>query len=594
MPLPRPARTRLYALAGYLVLALVLTWPVARDPVHRLVGHPEASAGCHAWVIWWARHHLGDFHTSLLFHPYGADVIQLYGSDLLSPLVLGRLPLPPVLLHDLWVLLLLVGGGMGVRRLAVLLGASPGGAFVGGGVFLTAPFFQHEMFNGTTELLAAAALPWFTAALVRLVRHPTPAAGAILGCWLGLGVWASAYNLFFAALIALVVGIARLFTRDPLPRGSGLGRAVAVATGTAALWGAPLAVLQVRHGAGAVYARRLDWTHPEFALPDAFADLLDWFDPRAAALPERILYPDGSVFEYWTTCTVYLGWVALVLAGVTVWKRRAPAGMLALLLVGMLVALGPYLRVGGEVMQVGGWPVQLPAATLARLFPPFAITAVHAYRYAALVVMALAVLASMAVRHPLWLLPVLVDAVLLSPLPWPAAYTDTRPGPVLEALADAPDGAVFYAGFEAEDLGDLSTMLLAQTVHGKPIHDGGIHRRAGERATTLFRDNPMVGELSLRGARRLPEAAMTRWGLEHLYDHGYRYILTRAEDSALRAWLSGALGAPRFEDVTWAGWTLEPEQPEAPVEPAAPPEPDPGEPNVPPPAEAEPEPGGSP
>ncbi len=43
---------------------------------------------------------------------------------------------------------------------------------------------------------------------------------------------------------------------------------------------------------------------------------------------------------------------------------------------------------------------------------------------------------------------------------------------------------------EAGNLGDLGTPLLAQTVHGKPVHDGGIHRRAGEDALALFRDNP--------------------------------------------------------------------------------------------------------
>ena len=53
--LPAPARL----LAGYLVLALALTWPAVLDPAGRVVGHPEASVGCHVWLLWWAGHHLG-------------------------------------------------------------------------------------------------------------------------------------------------------------------------------------------------------------------------------------------------------------------------------------------------------------------------------------------------------------------------------------------------------------------------------------------------------------------------------------------------------------------------------------------------------
>ena len=33
-----------------------------------------------------------------------------------------------------------------------------------------------------------------------------------------------------------------------------------------------------------------------------------------------------------------------------------------------------------------------------------------------------------------------------------------------------------------EELGDLGRLLLAQTYHGRPVQDGGIHRRAGAQA----------------------------------------------------------------------------------------------------------------
>ena len=52
-----------------------------------------------------------------------------------------------------------------------------------------------------------------------------------------------------------------------------------------------------------------------------------------------------------------------------------------------------------------------------------------------------------------------------------------------------PLGAVLHVPMRADDLGELS-MLVAQTVHGQPVHDGGIHHRAGEEATVLSREFP--------------------------------------------------------------------------------------------------------
>ena len=69
----------------FLALALVLTWPMVADPFSTVPGHPEASVGCHLWVIWWAQHHLGVLETDLLSFPYGADVVQLYCSELARP-----------------------------------------------------------------------------------------------------------------------------------------------------------------------------------------------------------------------------------------------------------------------------------------------------------------------------------------------------------------------------------------------------------------------------------------------------------------------------------------------------------------------------
>lgn len=572
---PWPARV-----AWYIALALLLTWPVIRSPSQTLLGHAEASAPCHVWVLWWAQHHLSDIHTDLIFHPYGADVVTLYGSDVLSPVLLGWLPLSPVLLYNLWVMLLIAVGGLGMHTLARDRGASAGGALLAGTIFASAPFFQHEALNGTSEIVAIGLLPWFLLALFAVLERPddrrpwwrprrsTVAWGGALGVSCGLAVAASAYNLFFSLLSAAVVVVLLLATSDgPVfrkPVLQGIGAAVV----GVAPFGAALAWLQATHGATAVYARRTRWTDPELAMPDSFAELNMWLSRAEARIPVLRELPGGETFEYWTTCTVFLGWVAVAAAAVGWWRGRRdrPVGTFAALgIVAFLVASGPYLRWDGALLVWGELRLPMPAMLIAEVFPPFVITAVHSYRYAGLVVLAVAALAGFAVRSRLvgraLAVAVLIDVVLLSPVPWPARTTPVATSPALVALADAPAGAVLQVPVEGENLGDLGLLLLAQVQHGKPVQDGGIHGRAGEAATALFREVPMVGDLARRGGPQLPVEKATVWNLLQLRAVGYRYVLAanRDEHVETRGWITGVLGPPAHADDLWMWWTIPPD-----------------------------------
>ena len=547
----------------FLGLALMLTWPMAADPFSTVPGHPEASVGCHLWVIWWAQHHLGVLETDLLFFPYGADVVQLYGSDVLSPLILGWMPMSPAVLYNSWVLVLLMVGALGVERLCLQLGATKSGAVLGAVVFECAPFFQHELLNGTTEMLAAGVLPWFAWALIRLLDNPHRKHGLILGAVVALGTAASAYNLFFMVLLGTVLVVHRLSTRlEPVLTKStwsalGWGALVNVPVGTALAW------LHTSHGASELYERRSTLDEMGMVLPDSYASVDAWLSPRPISLPVVMQLPDGSDFDYWTTCTVFLGLVSLSIGLWTIWSRKSLGPMGVLAIVAALIAMGPFLRVSGTVVDWGVGPISLPTLVLADMLPPFRVTALHAYRYAVLVVLSLAVLVSQATRwrsQVAWGVGALIviESLFLSPVPWPARTTTIPDSPTLNALAESPSGAVLHVPMRADDLGELGSMLVAQTIHGHPVHDGGIHHRAGEDATVLSRDFPALSLLSSVGERRLPDPIQSAWTLKELYLLGYRYVLVSASDEEGRHWASRSLGLAVEEDPHWVLWRIEP------------------------------------
>jgi hypothetical protein len=561
------------------------------DPVGTIVGLPEATAACHVWILWWARDHLGELRTDLIFHPYGGDVMRLYGSDVLSPLLLRWVPLPLTALYNGWVVLLLALGGVGAARLADRVSGSSrhegardsGGGWVALAVFEAAPFFRHELLNGTAELLGAAFLPWFAEALIDVLDEPDsppPRARSARGAGLRAGAWGlaaalcSLYNLFFVVAIALVLLLARLTTQlGPVVAGA-RARGLAVGAGIGVVGIGLLGALHLRHGALDTLAARREVIDVEPPLPDAFADATAWLDPRAAALPVWMRLPEGEPMAYWTTQTVFLGFVAVgaALAGALRARRasrREGAGAWAVLgLVGFLIASGPWLRAGGAPVLVGGGGIPMPASTLTELVPGFAVTAPHAYRYASLVVLALAVLASRAVRGTraglLVGALVVAESLFASPLPTRMPVTTAPTSAVLAELATMPEGAVLTAPTRKDDLHDLGRAMLAQVIHGKPMQDGGMHHRTGEDSLRLFVDNPLVDALAARGTRTLPGARTTIASLRALRREGYGYLLVAVPEADVLAWAVATLGPPARRDAAWALWTLDtlPDPPE--------------------------------
>ena len=161
-------------------------------------------------------------------------------------------------------------------------------------------------------MLSTGLLTWFIWLTLSIWEDPTPKKGLWIGVLSGVLLMSSAYNPFFMLLILLSLLLHRVSTNlEPL-----WSRSLVLSTLSAIGGFLPFLLfvgwIQVSHGALDTFSRRLDWLSMEVSLPDSYVGLWDWFSIKPSPLPARMPLPDGTHFEYWTTCTNYLGWVVIV------------------------------------------------------------------------------------------------------------------------------------------------------------------------------------------------------------------------------------------------------------------------------------------
>ncbi|GEM_PF-312707 len=208
------ALPHLVALFLYLVLAIVVTWPLAAHITTGVVGQDQATDSYqHIWHQWWVAYALthwqNPFFTNLLYYPDGIDLFwQTLGFTQGLVAIPVTLTLGPVAGANFTIFSSFVIGGYAVFLLARRLTGSFAGGLVAGAIYAFSPYHMQKMSEGSIELTSIHWLPLYVWALDVLLERPNwrrAFLASFLLLWVSLGAWY--YGLFAVLFTGCAVGL---------------------------------------------------------------------------------------------------------------------------------------------------------------------------------------------------------------------------------------------------------------------------------------------------------------------------------------------------------------------------------------------------
>jgi hypothetical protein len=259
------------------------------------------------------------------------------------------------------------------------------------------------------------------------------------------------------------------------------------------------------------------------------------------------LLPEKAYME----SVVYMGWITLILAllgAVTEWGQRADIRLWVALASGAsALSLGPLLRVGGELVTIGGRPVPTPYALLMHI--PLLSWGRTPARLGLTAAFALAILAAygarqlvVRVRNPRGrgaLALAIVGLVLLDGiyiLPWPMA--DVVVPDFYQTIAN-DERSVAILDLPLLDHSADQYYLRYQMVHGHAITGGHIYRRPEEARA-------MLSEFQQLAASGGDVSTLARYGIGYVILHPP--FLENARLDLLRQHAEEHLGPSLYSD----------------------------------------------
>jgi hypothetical protein len=557
-------------LLAYILLTLVMTWPVVTQLSTHLIGYGD-DMWVHYWNDWWVKRVLQQggnlFRTPLLFHPTGVDLtyhnfawVNIAIWLFIEPLV-GGVPA-----YNLVHLMHIPLCGMSMFLLARRLTRSDMAAFLSGLVFA---FWPYRVLDANhPNMISTEGFPLLMLVLLRLFHDRKPIRdGVIVGLLLALiGVM----RLQLTILAGIMMAVYLLYTviweheRWNWKVVAGLALAGVVALVLMMPVVCPLARQQLADGfSDQIY---------QVDVEDDKQDVLSWIIPHhkhpLAGLFDQTFKPYTNK-EARLVFSAYVGYIVTGLAIVGVSKRRCGGEVTFWLSLGVLsfaLALGPYLQ-----FNLTNTGIPLPYQLVGWL-PPIQMLR-HPHRFSALLAVPMAVLAgygAMAVKdwlarqrwgkrfaHSATFAALLTVLVLADYWSVPTTMITAAIPSFYATLADEP-GDFAIAGLPG-DRRHTESYMFYQTLHGRPILGGHVSRLPPE-ALAFESSVPLLDGMYNGGEinTQLPDVSRQ---LSLLDQAGFRYLILHKHlvwPGTLTQWRSYLAISPRYEDEDVVVYTTNP------------------------------------
>jgi hypothetical protein len=549
-------RRTILILLAYVLLAVMMTWPVAaRLGTHLAGGRDDLRA--HQWIFWWVKKSITEgynpFYTRLLYHPLGVSLVY---NSIAWLSIAAWLPLQAMLgnntAYNLVFLIAFALNGFTMYLLVRKLTCALPAAFIGGLVYGFWPYTMSHYDHPSmmTVFWVPLALLYLQRILERREKRDALLAALFLALT-GLTRW---HLLIMGGVtISLYLLCSWLGERSYRTRRT-LGLLVLAGLVAGALM-APLAIVQ------------LTQTPPK----DIFVDeqTLGQTDLLAYVLPSRYhpLWGDAvsRLYENFIVNRIYvpfLGYttVALALYGAAKNWQQSRVWVLAVAAY-IALALGPQLRINGQLYP----QIPMPYRLVGNLF--FIRMLRRPDRFNVFLGLPMGMLVSLGIKAMLRqrafdrksaLVVGLVGTLILGeycPVPFstwlpatPAWYSQLAQEPGHFAVLDLPmHPRVFDKWY-----------LFYQITHGKPLVEGHVSRPPQE-ASAFIDSIPFFGELRQRNAMD-PALMDVSHQLQPLAEAGVRYIILHKNFGLeyIAAWQDWLTFEPCHEDMDLVVYRTDP------------------------------------
>lgn len=473
-------------LLAFIALAALLSWPTVAHLTTAITSDGGEDARLNIWTLWHAGQALIGreplLYANDLYYPVGVSLLTHSPGPLLGILAAPFWWLGPTATYNIVLILGLALTGFCMYLLGRGVGFGRGVSIFTGIVLMTVPMvigglLQH-MDKTFLGLVPLALLMTLYALDPRRSRWWAAGPGAVLLLTMLHGGW----HFITAGLGVGLLALLLLAQAGADARGLVLRRAALMVVGIALLVGPMLLATDIASDNVGVHINRSRQS------ADFHPDLTQFFRDRPynrlGQLDQATL--DASGYKTNIETAVFLAWTGLALAAlglVTSWRRAWPWAVL--FLVGLLLALGPNLRVAGrDTFTEFNLPIILPYAFFTEL-PGMAFMRTPG-RFMFLGFTAFAILAGfglawLTLRFPRAAVPIVGVACALLlvemwPQPWPAETLREVPAFYQQIASDPENYAVFDLPhrLRSNDLGIAysSHYQYYQLTHHKDIAAG--------------------------------------------------------------------------------------------------------------------------